>query len=203
MLPDSKEGPRLTGLYWQDNLMNPFNREMQMTTKTILIGASLASQWQSLDWIATFNFNDALIFFFIFFSFLVESYSLKLFRKSGPVFGGQYTLKPNAETLNGIARALGCTIEELLEKEMPQEKVLPEQNPETIDTPYEHPKLLRETVNFVMTFLDHNDHDLALEQVLNCIKLIYQGSLNSNPPRINEQDAAFWMILATDRRKGA
>ena len=113
------------------------------------------------------------------------------------------SLKPNAETLNGIARALGCTVEDLLEMEMPQEKVIPDQKQEPIDTPYEHPKLLRETVNFVMTFLEHNDHDLTLEQVLNCIKLIYQGSLENNPPRINEQDAAFWMILATDRRKGA
>lgn len=113
------------------------------------------------------------------------------------------SLKPNAETLNGIARALGCTVEDLLEKEMPQEKVLPEQKQEIIDTPYEHPKLFRETVDFVISFLEHNDHDLTLEQVLNCVKLIYQGSMESKPPRINEQDAAFWMILATDRRKGA
>lgn len=113
------------------------------------------------------------------------------------------SLKPNAETLNGIARALGCTVEDLLEREMPQEKVPHEQKQESIDTPYEHPKLLRETVYFVMTFLEHNAHDLTLEQVLNCIKLIYQGSLENNPPRINEQDASFWMILATDRRKGA
>ncbi len=113
------------------------------------------------------------------------------------------SLKPNAETLNAIARALGCTVEDLLEKELPQEKVPPDQKQETTETPYQHPKLLRETVDFVMTFLERNDHDLTLEQVLNCIKLIYQGSLENNPPKINEQDAAFWMILATDRRKGA
>src|SRR3990167_5118391 len=110
------------------------------------------------------------------------------------------SLKPNAETLNGIARALGCTVEDLLEKEVPQEKVLPEQKQESIDTPYKHPKLLRETVDFVITFLEHNNHDLTLDQVLNCMKLIYQESMENNPPRINEQDAAFWMILATDTR---
>ena len=110
------------------------------------------------------------------------------------------SLKPNAETLNVIARALGCTVEDLLEGEMPQEKALPEQKKESIDTPYNHPNLLRETVDFVITFLEQDEHDLTLEQVLNCIKLIYQGSIENIPPRINEQDAAFWMILATDTR---
>ena len=110
------------------------------------------------------------------------------------------SLKPSAETLNKIARALGCTVEDLLEKEIPQEKDLPEQKKESLDTPYTHPKLLKETVKFVITFLEQNHHDLTLEQVLNCIKLIYQGSMKNDPPRINEQDAAFWMILATETR---
>jgi len=113
------------------------------------------------------------------------------------------SLKPNAETLNGIARALGCTIEDLLEKELPQEKALPEPKQEKAEIPYKHPKLLRATVNFVTTFLELHEHDLTLEQVLNCIKIIYQGALEKDPPGLNEQDAAFWMILATDKRKGA
>ena len=110
------------------------------------------------------------------------------------------SLKPNAETLNDIARALGCTVEDLLEKELPQEKDIPDKKKEPIDTLYEHPKLLKETVEFVITFLEKNPHDLTLEQVLNCIKLIYQGSMNNTPPRINDEDAAFWMILATETR---
>lgn len=114
------------------------------------------------------------------------------------------SINPSAETLNVIARALGCTVDELLEKEIPQEKVLPEQkkeNKEKIDTPYDHPELLRETVNFVIGFLEHNKNDLSLEQVLNCIKIIYQGSTDNVPLRINDEDAAFWMILATGYRE--
>ncbi|OJW47171.1 MAG: hypothetical protein BGO67_03595 [Alphaproteobacteria bacterium 41-28] len=111
------------------------------------------------------------------------------------------SLKPNAETINAIARALGCTVEDLLEKkEIPQTKALIEPKKENIDTPYEYPNLLRETVDFVITFLQHNKHNLSLEQVLNCVKLIYEGSLENDPVRINEEDAAFWMILATDTR---
>ena len=40
--------------------------------------------------IAIFNFNDALIFFFIFSSFLFESSSIKILRKNGLIFGGHY-----------------------------------------------------------------------------------------------------------------
>lgn len=110
------------------------------------------------------------------------------------------SLKPNAETLNAIARALGCTVEDLLEKEMPQEKGLFEHNKENIVTPFKHPELFRETVDFVITFLEHSKHDLTLEQVLNCLKVIYQGSLEKTPIRINEQYTTFWMTLATDTR---
>lgn len=111
------------------------------------------------------------------------------------------SLKPNAETLNAIAHALGCTVEDLLEKkEIPQTKGLSEPKKEITNTPYDYPDLLRETTDFVITFLQENEHDLSLEQVLNCVKLIYEGSIENDPVRINEQDAEFWMILATDTR---
>lgn len=110
------------------------------------------------------------------------------------------SLKPNAETLNGIARALGCIVEDLLEKEIPQTKAITEPQKEHIDIPFEHPGLLRETVDFVLTFLKKNEYELTLEQVLNCTKLIYEGSMKNKPPRINKEDATFWMILATETR---
>jgi len=111
------------------------------------------------------------------------------------------SLKPNAETLNAIALALGCTIEDLLEKiEIPQTKGLAEPQKEHIDIPFDHPGLLKETIDFVLTFLRKHEHDLTLEQVLNCVKLIYEGSMENDPVKINKEDATFWMILAIEAR---
>ena len=47
---------------------------------------------------AIFNFNDALIFFFISSSFLIESNSIKISRKNGPLFGGHYSENRHAIT---------------------------------------------------------------------------------------------------------
>lgn len=111
------------------------------------------------------------------------------------------SLRPNAETLNTIARALGCKVEDLLEKkETHQSKTLYETKKEIINVPYEHPDLFMKTVNFVVMFLRHNKHNLSLEQVLNCIKEIYLESVRNDPVALDENDAACWMCLATDTR---
>lgn len=111
------------------------------------------------------------------------------------------TFMPNAETLDAIARALGCRVEDLLEKkEIYEKKALSETKEEVTHTPYDYPELFREVVDFVTMYLRHNKHSLSLEQVLNCIKLIYQDSSERDPTTLDEESAALWMWLATDTR---
>lgn len=107
--------------------------------------------------------------------------------------------KPNAETLQAIADALGCSIKDLLNKEgIFREEEIPELTEELLNTPYEHPALLAEIVQWVNEKINQEKKIIPVKQVLVCIEEIYLHSLQKDPTKIDQPFAEWFFELVTD-----
>lgn len=97
------------------------------------------------------------------------------------------TKHPKAETLQAIVEVLGCTIPDLLGKEIPTPEVA-SQSP-----PLEHPQLLLESTKALISLLEKEGGNLSLDQAWLIIKETYAYSSQSEPKVANEQFAK-WLF---------
>lgn len=107
--------------------------------------------------------------------------------------------KPSAEILQAVADVLGCTVKDLLsQQEISREEELSDSKKELLNNKYDYPELFLETVEFVNNTLKTKEHDLTIDQFINCIEEIYLHSLQKDPHKIDEEFAEWWVDLATD-----
>jgi len=101
--------------------------------------------------------------------------------------------RPNVESVQAIADVLGCTVKDLLKKN----EMFQDQEPESIvlSTPYNHPELLLETVQWVNTMIMKNKTKLSTKQAVTCVEEIYFYSLQKNPTKVDEDYAHWFMDL--------
>lgn len=93
------------------------------------------------------------------------------------------TKHPKAETLQAIAEVLGCSVQELLGKELPP-PLKEEPSP-----PLEHPRLLLESMKILVSYLEHEECTLSLDQALKVTKETYLFSSQQPNPKIDERFA--------------
>jgi transcriptional regulator with XRE-family HTH domain len=102
--------------------------------------------------------------------------------------------KPSAELLQAVADVLGCTVKELLEsQDIFDEDEASKSKNEILESPYEYPTLLQETVKLVNEKLHNNANSISTQQALTCMEEIYLHSLQKDPSKV-DQDFAEWFI---------
>lgn len=108
--------------------------------------------------------------------------------------------RPSAEILQAVSDILGCTVKDLLTGDgIFEVQETPHQSrDDLLKEEFDHPKLLLETVNFVLQAFDQKQNTVSVRQALNCVEEIYLHSLEKKE---NQVDKAFgeWFIELTDR----
>lgn len=107
--------------------------------------------------------------------------------------------KPSAEILQAIADALDCSVKDLLNKEgIFQEDETPALTEGFFNTPYDHPALLLETVQWVNERINKGKNKLFVKQALVCVEEIYLHSLQKNPTKVDQEFAEWFFELMVD-----
>ncbi|MBT5389431.1 MAG: helix-turn-helix transcriptional regulator [Alphaproteobacteria bacterium] len=97
--------------------------------------------------------------------------------------------KPSGETLQAIANVMDCSIKELLDNELGKN--------ERICSKIEHPKLLLETLHFI---LERDSYDLTLNQALTALEEAYHYSIKKGCPKV-DPEFINWYLDRTGIRK--
>lgn len=92
------------------------------------------------------------------------------------------TKRPKAETLQAIVEVLGCTIGELLGKELP-----PAQETIPDSLPLEHRGLLLEATQSLINLLEKEGKSITLDQAWLVIKETYTYAVQQDPKVIEER----------------
>lgn len=96
------------------------------------------------------------------------------------------TKHPKAETLQAIADVLGCTIADLLGKEIPKEQ--------THSSPQiEHPQLFLDAAKSLVFLLEKEECSLTLDQACLIVKETYAYSTQNESKTIDQQFAK-WLF---------
>ena len=86
--------------------------------------------------------------------------------------------KPTGQTLQAIAKVMGCTVQDLLNGKT-----------ESIDSSYsllEHPELLMKALESTLKIASSHKYKLKIKQALMIAEQVYGFSLKKNPPIVDE-----------------
>ena len=102
--------------------------------------------------------------------------------------------KPSAEILQAVADVLGCDIRDLLgNQDLFIENENSKSKAEILESSYEMPELLKNTLNSINERLEGKENLLTTQQVLTCVQEIYLHSLQKTPPTV-DNEFADWFI---------
>lgn len=107
--------------------------------------------------------------------------------------------KPSAEIVQAIADVLGCTVKDLLNKqETFQENETSESTKEILNSTYDYPELLLETMQWINNRMQQEENKFTVKQVLTCIEEIYLHSLQKDATKVDQKFAEWFIDLMTD-----
>jgi transcriptional regulator with XRE-family HTH domain len=98
--------------------------------------------------------------------------------------------KPTAETLQGIASAIGCSVEDLLQG---RTETTSEFNKLVHSPTVGHPILLQETLKAILDYATRNKLTFTVQQTLYILEETYAYFAQKTPPQI-DKDFIEWFI---------
>lgn len=98
--------------------------------------------------------------------------------------------KPTAETLQGIAGAIGCSVEDLLAG---RTETTSEFNKLIHSPTVEHPLLLQDTLKAILDYAASNKLTFTVQQTLYILEETYAYFVQKTPPQI-DKDFIEWFI---------
>lgn len=98
--------------------------------------------------------------------------------------------KPTAETLRGIAGAIGCSVEDLLAG---RTETTSEFNKLLNSPKVEHPQLLQDTLKAILDYAKRNKLTFTVQQTLFILEETYAYFIQKTPPQI-DTDFMDWFI---------
>lgn len=103
--------------------------------------------------------------------------------------------RPTAETLQAIATAMECTVQDLLGV---QKEVLPSQIKSPVESGLflESPEVLNESLQSILQVIQENDYKLTVKQTLLLLEEVYAYTVKKNPPKI-DPDFVEWFVKRT------
>jgi len=103
--------------------------------------------------------------------------------------------RPTAETLQAIANAMDCTIQDLLGV---QKEVFPSQDKHTPEKSLclEHPNLLEDSLHCILKIIQENKCRLTVKQTLLLLEEVYAYTLKKEPPKV-DPDFVEWFVKRT------
>lgn len=103
--------------------------------------------------------------------------------------------RPTAETLQAIAIAMDCTVQDLLGV---QKETFPSQVKQPIESGLflKSPELLNESLQCILQVIQNNDYKLTLKQTLLLLEEVYAYTLKKNPPKV-DPDFVEWFVKRT------
>lgn len=99
-----------------------------------------------------------------------------------------HSKKPSAENLLAVAKALNCSISELLEEERPESK-----EAQLKDMEFSNHKLLREITQYVIHYYEEKNAKLGTYTFISTIQDIYTYSCDNNNEHFDEK-FALWLL---------
>jgi hypothetical protein len=98
---------------------------------------------------------------------------------------------PNVYTVVAIAKALNCNLYELLGEHPPESA----ETPMILDPTHriDHPALMRQSINSVLTFIETNDKSITVTQLMLIADHIYRYSLQTSSKTMDERFAEWIM----------
>lgn len=109
------------------------------------------------------------------------------------ILSGQ-SKKPSAETLQAIANVLGCSVRDLLDKEISNIASMPHSIKDSEETFHEwHPTLFGKTIDVIQEIFDKKKYTPSAEEMIFFVKEIYFYALEKNSKKLDPKFAE-WFI---------